>query len=355
MADLPLRPAPDGAARPTLKTIAQMTGLAVATVSRALNDAPDIGGETKRRVHECAERIGYRPNRAGVRLRTGKTNVISLVLATEHDMMSHTARLLTAIAEGLRGTQYHMIVTPYFPDQDPMDPIRYIVETRSADAVILNQTEPRDERIDYMRAARFPFATHGRTDLSDAHDWFDFDNEAYTYEGVRALVARGRRSALLVAPPLRQAYAQHLAAGMRRAAGEAGIAHHILEGADSHSPTERIEAAMAAHLARHPETDAVVTTSAVSALVAAQLLEAGGRRLGESADVLAKEAVPFLHRFRPEILTVREDVSRAGQFLARAVIARIADPSAAPIQGLDRPDMTPLISPGVNAFVTKPV
>jgi len=38
---------PPGEERPTLKTIAIETGLAIATVSRALKDAPDIGEETK--------------------------------------------------------------------------------------------------------------------------------------------------------------------------------------------------------------------------------------------------------------------------------------------------------------------
>src|SRR5262245_7635229 len=59
------------AGRPTLKTIAFMTGLGVTTVSRALKDAPEIGEETRRRVQLVARQIGYRPNRAGVRLRTG--------------------------------------------------------------------------------------------------------------------------------------------------------------------------------------------------------------------------------------------------------------------------------------------
>ena len=58
-------------------------------MSRALKDAPDIGEETKRRVRETAERLGYRPNRAGVRLRTGKTNVIAVTLSTESDMLNH--------------------------------------------------------------------------------------------------------------------------------------------------------------------------------------------------------------------------------------------------------------------------
>ena len=119
--------------RPTLKTIAEATGFAVATVSRALKDAPDIGEETKRRVREAADKLGYQQNRAAVRLRTGKTNVIALVLSTETDVMNHTSKLIYSIAESLRGTAYHMVVMPFFPDQDPLDPVRYIVETESAD------------------------------------------------------------------------------------------------------------------------------------------------------------------------------------------------------------------------------
>ena len=46
------------AGRPTLKTIAYITGLGVTTVSRALNDAPDIGQATKERVRLVAEHLG---------------------------------------------------------------------------------------------------------------------------------------------------------------------------------------------------------------------------------------------------------------------------------------------------------
>ncbi len=85
--------------RPTLKTIAYMTGLGVTTVSRALNDAPDIGQATKERVRLVAKQIGYRPNRAGVRLRTGRTNVISLILSIENEVLGMTSHLVYGISE----------------------------------------------------------------------------------------------------------------------------------------------------------------------------------------------------------------------------------------------------------------
>ena len=72
MATLSDPPVPDSDnARPTLKTIAASTGLAIATVSRALKDAPDIGEDTQSRVRETAALLGYHHHRAGGGLRTG--------------------------------------------------------------------------------------------------------------------------------------------------------------------------------------------------------------------------------------------------------------------------------------------
>ena len=166
--DKPNIPGPDVAAqaagRPTLKTIAFMTGLGVTTVSRALKDAPEIGEETRRRVQLVARQVGYRPNRAGVRLRTGKTNVISLVLNTEEQIGGFVSDMIYGISEHLAQTPYHLIVTPYSRTNDPLEPVRYVVETGSADGIIISRTEPDDKRVRYMLERGFPFATHGRTD-----------------------------------------------------------------------------------------------------------------------------------------------------------------------------------------------
>lgn len=325
----------DSDERPTLKTIARLAGLAVPTISRALNDAPDIGDETKRRVREIATRIGYRPNRAGVRLRTGKTNVISLALSTEHDMMNHTARLIASIAGTLRGSPYHLIITPYFPSEDPMDPVRYIVETGSADGIILNQTEPRDRRVAYLLERDFPFATHGRTEWQ--HPYADFDNAAFGEIAVEMLVQRGRRKVALLRPPHPQSYSIHLFEGSRAGAEKAGIELRVIEGATSDSPSPVIETVMARYLSGPDAVDGLIIPSASAVMAAVTVAENLGLELGRDLDVAAKEAIPFLSRFRRSILTVHENVNNAGGFLARALMHRIANPGAAPMQHLDVP------------------
>lgn len=323
--------------RPTLKTIAAETGLAVATVSRALKDAPDIGEETKKRVREAAARLGYRPNRAGVRLRTGKTNVIALVLSPEADVMNHTSRLLYSIAHELRGTAYHLVVMPFFADQDPMDPIRYIVETGSADAVILNQTRPDDPRVRYLADHHFPFATHGRTAMGIAHPFYDFDNEAFGRMAAVELARRGRRRLLLLPPPRSHCYSGHMITGFAGEAAAQGVTFEIMEEVTSDSPASQIEAAMLARLAAEPRIDGIVCGSTTAAMAAVTAAERAGLVIGRDCDLVAKEAIRFLHRFRREILVVPEDVTRAGAFLARAVMAAIEKRAPEDSQGLEVP------------------
>ena len=112
---------PNGGSRPpTLKHIAQLSGLAVPTVSRALSGASDIGLKTRERIRKIADEIGYVPNRAGLGLRTGKTNLITLLMPNDLEGMNYSSGYVASIASALRETQYNLILTPFFPDQDPM-------------------------------------------------------------------------------------------------------------------------------------------------------------------------------------------------------------------------------------------
>jgi LacI family transcriptional regulator len=324
-------------ARPTLKTIAAATGLAIATVSRALKDAPDIGQATKHRVREAAAALGYRPNRAGVRLRTGKTNVIALVLSTEAGVMNHSARLIYAIANALRDSAYHLIVMPTFPDQDPMEPIRYIVETESADGVILNQTQAQDPRLQYLHDRKFPFATHGRTDMGLDHPYFDFDNQAFARLAVQTLASRGRQRLYMVAPPRSQMYAHEMILGFTDEAARLGLASEIAKGVTSDSASEAIEQALAARLGQGAGPDGYLLGSTNAAMATIAVVERFGLCLGANVDVVSKEAIPVLRRFRPETIIVSEDVGRAGGFLARALVAAIEKKDWADRQGLEVP------------------
>ncbi|MBA3326473.1 MAG: LacI family DNA-binding transcriptional regulator [Rhodobacteraceae bacterium] len=314
-----------------------MTGLGVTTVSRALNDAPDIGQATKDRVRLVAARIGYRPNRAGVRLRTGKTNVISLILSVETEVLGLISHLVWGISEHLSGTPYHLIVTPYSPHSDPLEPVRYIVETGSADGVIFSRTEPQDARVRYLHARGFPFATHGRTEMEIEHPYFDFDNAAYAEIAVQRLAARGRRRLALLPPPAHLTYARHMAAGFLRGVETHDAVEIPVHGIDTDSPIEAIRVEITRLMSARRRPDGVVCGSASAAISAIAAAEGLGLVIGDDFDVAVKESFDLMCKFRSEIEVVHEDFRAAGMSLARALLRAIAGAPAVDLQTLDIP------------------
>lgn len=67
-------------ARATIKTIAQEAGVSIATVSKALNDMPDISDNVKARIREIALRQGYVTNAAARQLASGHSHMVGIVL-----------------------------------------------------------------------------------------------------------------------------------------------------------------------------------------------------------------------------------------------------------------------------------
>ena len=65
---------------PTIKEVALRSGVGIGTVSRVLNNSPQITEETRRKVMKAVEELGYVPNVVGKRLSSKRTNVIALIV-----------------------------------------------------------------------------------------------------------------------------------------------------------------------------------------------------------------------------------------------------------------------------------
>lgn len=68
--------------RITIVDVAEAAGVSRQTVSRAMNAMSDIAPETRRRVLEVSDRLGYRPSRFASNLARQKHHAVGLVLAT---------------------------------------------------------------------------------------------------------------------------------------------------------------------------------------------------------------------------------------------------------------------------------
>jgi LacI family transcriptional regulator len=132
-----------------INELARRLNLSISTVSRALNDAPDVSRETRERVKEVAAQYGYRANRLGRRLRRGKPETIGFLLTPPQRQFADPL-YLEAIAganEALNAYDLELSVTLARSQEDEIETLRRMVEAKAVDGVLLARTRRDDKRI----------------------------------------------------------------------------------------------------------------------------------------------------------------------------------------------------------------
>ena len=91
----------------TLKQIAKELHVSVSTVSKALNDSPEISEQTKTRVQEYAKLKNYKPNIIGLNLKNRKTKTIGVIIP--NILNSFFAKVFTGIEKVAESKGYNVI------------------------------------------------------------------------------------------------------------------------------------------------------------------------------------------------------------------------------------------------------
>lgn len=308
--------------RPTLRTVAALTGFAVATVSRALANDPRIALDTRNRVIEAAREIGYSPDRAAQRLRTGRTNVIALLLNPHEEIIGYGSSLISGITKALRKTPYHLVVMPNFADHPPLHQIENILRNRLADGLIMSRTEPQDIRVRLLLEEGFPFITHGRTELATPHAFVDYDNYSFAKEAVHKLAAQNARRVAMIPAPRRFTFAQHLKMGFLNGCAEKGISGQLFEELSLDSSPDAIYSHLSKVIAHNDFPDGIVCPGETSALaVRAAYVDAG---VSDRCRLVMKNTSQLSGFIRPRIDSIFEDLEEAGERMGKLLLLAIA-------------------------------
>lgn len=94
--------------RITVKDIAKLLNINASTVSRALKDHPDISKETRDRVKQVAQDLGYQPNLQAITFRNRKSRLIGLIIPDMN--MYFFPAVIKAIEEKVRKEGYNLLV-----------------------------------------------------------------------------------------------------------------------------------------------------------------------------------------------------------------------------------------------------
>ncbi|MCF1472141.1 MULTISPECIES: LacI family DNA-binding transcriptional regulator [Rhizobium/Agrobacterium group] len=184
--------------------LAKHLDISIGTVSRALNGRPDVNAETRRRVLEAAEELGYVANQSGRSLRKGTTNVIGLMIESGKDNVDNSDNFFFGVMDGLQTVfarhNLDLVLLPCPADEDPLEYLQRMVARRLVDAMIISATQRVDKRIDLLIKTKIPFVTLGRSTSGGSHTWIDLDFAGVADSAVDRLVSKGHRRIAIAAP-----------------------------------------------------------------------------------------------------------------------------------------------------------
>ncbi|HTN62501.1 MAG TPA: LacI family DNA-binding transcriptional regulator, partial [Devosia sp.] len=179
-----------------IKSLAQHLNVSIGTVSRALNGRPDVNEETRKRVLEAAEALGYVPNQSGRSLRQGTTNAIGLMIESGPETAANSDNFFLGVIDGLQSSLSRhgldLVVLPC-ADEEPHAYLERIAARRLVDGMIISATQRTDRRIDFLTKAKIPFIALGRSSSGESHPWIDLDFAGVAMRAVDRLVANGHR------------------------------------------------------------------------------------------------------------------------------------------------------------------
>ncbi len=184
-----------------IKQVAEAAGVSITTVSHALNGKGRLQEETRRRVRQIAEELGYRPNATARNLAGGRTGLIGLAVSQTIEGrfaisdFAYYAQLMSAATASALDFGYALVLASGAEDG--------AWRNVRLDGVIVVDPVRGDPICRDFLDRGVPVVTTGREPGGEQSHWVDNDHRAGTRSILEHLWSRGaRRIALLASPPV---------------------------------------------------------------------------------------------------------------------------------------------------------
>ncbi len=321
----------------TIVDIAAAAGVSVATVSRILNNKPDVAEETRERVLRVMDEIGFAPQSAWRQIRSGRTGLIAVHVPQEFNPPAY--RLVMSAALGVEDAGYSInIITRTLSDMELLG----IFRGRQADGIILLEILTEDRRPELLRDQGYPFVMIGRRTDNEGLSYADVDVEHGMELAVDHLASLGhRRIALLTIDPVVGSQTYGFATWAMRGYEAACAGRRIPSITAVGAPTTESMAASAGRLLdEHPEVTACIAPQEQSVMGLLKAAAARDRRIPADISVVAMIDDSLSELATPPLTTIAFPAEDMGRAAARILIDRM-DRGRTPTQQL-------LVAPGLS-------
>ncbi|MEM9384462.1 MAG: LacI family DNA-binding transcriptional regulator [Pseudomonadota bacterium] len=300
-----------------LEDLAQLAGVSIATVSRALNDSPAVNENTKRRIWTLARNHNYhfRPHMPAVP--SGAVATIAVVIPPPQGREvglydPFYLELIGGIGEAARESGCDLLLSQASPRN--YDELAALMASNRADGIIFLGQSSMHEHLNRLATHEHRFVVWGAELAGQRYGSVGSDNLRGGRRAAAHLLRLGRRRLAFCgdveAPEISQRYR-----GYRQALEEADLPLDPALVSPTHFEIESAQSAVDRMLAREVDFDAIVAASDQIAVGAARAIQRAGLRVPDDVSVVGYDDL-YLARFAsPALTTVRQDTRKAGRLL----------------------------------------
>jgi LacI family transcriptional regulator len=335
----------------TISDVANALGVAKGTVSRALNNYPDISEATRLRIRRQAEAMGYRPLAQAQAIRTGRSRAIGLVLQTDIQgaQRPFLSDFLAGVSQAASDASWTLTLATSNGGEEMLATMKRLVDERKADGFIVPRTLAEDPRAELLRRMNVPFVLYGR--LSEIGDsaWFDILGEDAMHEAVTRLVGHGHSRIGFVNGGSEYNFSRLREAGFRRGMADAHLAvdeRLMLSGAMT---TDAGRLAVLDLMRCPAPPTAIVFAVDIAALGAYSAARDLDLQIGKDLSVISYDGIPECAWVQPRLTSFSVDSTMAGRRLSELLIRHVRGEDPTTLRETARATLSPGGSDGPPA------
>lgn len=298
----------------TLEDIARQAGVSRSTVSRVVNEYPNVRDEVRKRVLDVIQKTGYHPNAAARTLASQRSWTIGLVLPQSVSQFftdPYYPHLTKGIAQACNQHNYTLALFLVATKEDEKKIFTRVTRKGLLDGVLVQSGQHGDQQIiGHLVDADMPQVVIGRPFRSDNVSYVDVDNINASFNAVAHLVRLGRQRIGTITGPMQSTVGLDRKTGYIKALNERGFnldESLIVEGDFTETGGYY---AMQKLLPAKP--DAIFAASDVMAIGAMRAAREAGLNIPDDIAFVGFDDLPFASLSNIKLTTIRQPVVQFG-------------------------------------------
>ncbi|GCF08464.1 LacI family DNA-binding transcriptional regulator [Dictyobacter arantiisoli] len=310
----------------TMKDVANLAGVSMATVSRVLNNSSKVDAEMTENVQAAISQLKYQPNRVARTLAGSRSTLLGLLVTDLQNPFF--MELMRGVEEVAQKHGYLLIIGNTMENVHREEQYLEILAAESVAGAIVVPTQEQAHSLDILKIRNIPIVTVDRRIQDSSIDTVLIDNVAAAHEATTHLLATGHRRIGIITGPSSTMTANERLSGYEQALQEAGIAP-ALE-LQQRGPYREESGEQLTHqlLTVDPPIDALLTANNQLTIGALRALYTQQKRIPEDIAIVGFDEVGWTTSHLITITTVTQPAYELGRIATERLFHHIKYPDA---------------------------